>query len=424
MQLVYSLLFTLLVPVLMLRLLWRSRRAPAYRRRLAERLGYFSLPADSRPTLWIHAVSLGETIAARPLIERLLVERPDYRLLVTTTTPTGSEQLQRSFGERVAHVYAPWDTPGAVKRFLLRARPDALVLIETELWPNMLKYAYAGGCRILLANARLSARSAAGYARFPKTTGRMLNKLHWIAAQTAADADRFMQLGMDPARVAVSGSIKFDIEVNDELRQRCAEMRRNWLLDTRPAIIFASTHKGEDEIALNAFAALRVSYPELLLLLVPRHPERFDQVHALCIEAQWSVERRSEARDPSPQTDILLVDTLGELMLLYGLVDAAVIGGSFIPHGGHNPLEAAVWGKPLLCGESTFNFAELTQRLAEEGALVQLRTASELTAELQLILADDDERRRRGAAALRVIEANRGAINALESALQALLAAP
>ncbi|MFK7829775.1 MAG: lipid IV(A) 3-deoxy-D-manno-octulosonic acid transferase [Congregibacter sp.] len=426
MRLLYSLLFTLLVPILMLRMLWRSRLAPAYRRRLWERLGYVTLPVDSRPTLWIHAVSLGETIAAKPLIERLLLQRPDYRLLITTTTPTGSEQVQQLFGDRVVHVYAPWDAPFAVKRFLRQARPDVLVLMETELWPNMLHYSAVGGCRIMLANARLSARSAAGYARFPATVRRMLNQLHWVAAQSAADADRFLQLGTDPGRIAVSGSIKFDSELDEATREEALSLRSDWQLDFRPSFIMASTHRGEDEVALAAFVVLRERFPDLLLVLVPRHPERFEQVYALIYAAGWSVERRSSDLPVSSQTDVLLVDTLGELSLFYGLVDVAVIGGSFIAHGGHNALEAAVWSKPMLCGESMFNFAQLTQHLLDAGALVQLQNspdvALQLAAQLSQLLENPGERERRGRAAMRVIEANRGALDALFTALDPLLA--
>ncbi len=326
----YSVLFILLLPLIVLRMLLRSRRAPDYRRRLGERLAYFTLPDDSRPLIWIHAVSLGETLAARPLIERLLDECPDRRILVTTTTPTGSAQVKRLFGDRVLHVYAPWDTPGAVKRFLRRVRPELLVLIETELWPNMLHYSREAGCRIVLANARLSERSAAGYARFAGSTRAMLAALNHIAAQSEADAQRFIDLGMDPDRVAVSGSIKFDVRLDENLRAQAAELRGRWQLAERPVCLVASTHRGEDEVALEALSILQNQMPDVLLLLAPRHPERFEEVYNLCVSRGLAVCRRSAGEDPGSKTQLVLIDTLGELLMLFGLAQVAVIGGSFV----------------------------------------------------------------------------------------------
>ena len=421
MRLVYSALFILLLPLVVLRLLLRSRRAPAYRRRLLERLGWFALPEDPRPLLWVHAVSLGETLAARPLLERMLEELPQYRLLVTTTTPTGSAQVRRLFGDRVLHVYAPWDTPGSVLRFLRRTRPTLLVLMETELWPNTLHYCQRQGCRVLLANARLSARSAAGYARFPRSTRDMLAAIDRIAAQGSADAERFRQLGMDPERIEVSGSIKFDVQMSEELRDEAAGLRDAWGLDQRLVLVFASTHAGEDEIALQVFTQLRETCPNALLLLVPRHPERFESVFALCGQSGWRVLRRSADAAVDAQTDVLLVDSLGELLLFYGIADLAVIGGSFIDKGGHNPLEASAWGVPVLCGPSMFNFSEVAARLQAVDALEQVADARALAAALQRLGQDPDERQRRGAAAREVMAANRGALAALFTAVERLL---
>lgn len=423
MRLVYSGLFTLLLPLIVLRLLLRSRRAPAYRQRLGERLGFFSLPDDTRPLLWVHAVSLGETLAARPLIEGMLDALPQYRLLVTTTTPTGSAQVRQLFGDRVLHVYAPWDTPGAVRRFLRRSRPVLLVLMETELWPNMLHYCRCAGCRVLLANARLSERSAAGYARLPKTTRAMLAAIDWLAAQGAADAERFARLGMDPARMAVSGSIKFDVQLSDELRSQAAALQRAWALEQRLVLVFASTHAGEDEIALQAFARLREVCSNALLLLVPRHPERFGSVHALCERSGWRVQQRSGGKAVDANTDVLLVDTLGELLLLYGIADIAVIGGSFVDNGGHNPLEASAWGVPVLCGPSMFNFSEVAARLQATDAMQRVENPEALALALRRLGKDVEERQRRGAAALEVMAANRGALAALFAAVEALLLA-
>lgn len=421
MRLLYSAIFTLLMPVIMLRMLWRSIKAPAYRRRLGERLGFVSLPSPARPLIWVHAVSLGETIAAKPLVERLIELYPEHRILVTTTTPTGSAQVHALFGDRVAHVYAPWDTPGAVKRFLHRCAPSLLIIMETELWPNMLHYSHRSGCRVLLANARLSARSAAGYARFPRTMRDMLRNLDWVAAQSAADAERFRGLGADPSRLEVSGSIKFDIEVSAAMRVQAMELRMIWGLSERSTILAASTHEGEEALVLEAFSIVREQHPDALLLLAPRHPERFASVQALCEAQCGSVQLRSERQAPSPDTPIMLIDTLGELLQLFGVADVAVIGGSFIARGGHNPLEAAVWSKPILSGKSTFNFAAICKTLVSAEALKLCGDGEALAAELMLLLADGDECRRRGRAAAEVVEANRGALDALARAASRLL---
>jgi 3-deoxy-D-manno-octulosonic-acid transferase len=413
----YSVLLVLLLPVIVVRMLLRSRRAPQYRRRLRERLGFIRLADDPRPLLWIHAVSLGETLAARPLIERLLSEGGERRILVTTTTPTGSEQVRRLFGDRVEHVYAPWDTPGAVRRFFERTRPQLLVLMETELWPNMLHFARRTGCRVILANARLSERSAAGYARFPGTTHTMLDALDYIAAQSAADAERFIGLGMNPGRVEVSGSIKFDVQLDETLRSQAAELRSRWQLSDRPVFLVASTHRGEDEVALDALSILQVQRPDTLMLLAPRHPERFNEVAALCSSAGVNVCRRSSGAAPDAGTQVLLIDTLGELLMLFGLANVAVIGGSFVPRGGHNPLEAAVWGMPVLCGPSMFNFSDVTERLLAAGALEQVKDSSALAGALAGLLSDPMETKRRGSVALEVMRQSRGALDALVAAI-------
>lgn len=441
----YSVLFCLLLPLMIARLLWRSRRAPAYRERLAERLGFFRLPddparnapaaagpggvgapgiADCRPLLWIHAVSLGETLAARPLIERLLREIPGYRLLVTTTTPTGSEQVRRLFRDRVLHVYAPWDTPGAVARFLRRTRPCLLILMETELWPNMLRGCARHDCAVILANARLSARSATGYGRFPRLTGDMLASLRRVVAQSDADAARFAELGMATERLVVGGSIKFDVRVSEALRSEASRLLAQWNLEARPVALAASTHRGEDGIVLDALQRLHEHDERALLLLAPRHPERFDEVYDLCTAAGLRVQRRSAGEALAGDTQVLLVDTLGELLMLFGLADVAFIGGSFVPNGGHNPLEAAVWGIPVLTGPSMFNFADVTQRLVAAGALEQVSAAGDLAAALRALLDDHAEARRRGAAALKTLEENRGALDVLVAEVRSVLREP
>lgn len=424
MRSLYSALFILLLPFVVLRMLWRSRRAPAYRERLAERLGYFTPPADNRPLLWVHAVSLGETLAARPLIERLLDEMPHYQLAVTTTTPTGSAQVRRLFGDRVFHVYAPWDSPGCVRRSLARLKPAVLVLMETELWPNMLAQCARRGCRVLLANARLSQKSADGYARFPGLSAAMMRQLDRIAAQAEADRERFVALGAPAERVSVCGSIKFDLELSAELRGAAAALADEWQLGDREVMLAASTHEPEEALVLDAWERRLAGRPGGLLLLAPRHPERFDEVFALCTGRGLRVLRRSAGAVPDRETQVLLLDTLGEVLLFSGLAQVAVIGGSFIDRGGHNPLEAAAWGVPVLTGPSMFNFATITRELEAASALERCADAAALAQSLDALLDDPGERSRRGNAAQAVVERNRGAGEALFSLVQELAAAP
>lgn len=425
MRQLYSLLFTLMLPLIILRMLWRSRRAPAYRRRLGERLGFFPAPAPGRPTIWVHAVSVGETLAAAPLIEDLLQRYPDHRVVVTTTTPTGSERVQALFGERVLHVYAPWDTPAAVRRFLARVRPALLLLMETELWPNMLHYSARGGARILLANARLSQRSAAGYARAGGLTRQMLARLDCVACQASEDGERFVALGLPRTRLQVTGSIKFDLELDAQLRQRAATLRQQLGSAQRPVIVAASTHAGEDEQVLAAFAAVRERFDNALLVLVPRHPERFQAVADLCRQAGWQVARRSRSSGPLPAGDaVLLGDTMGELLLLLSAAQVAMIGGSLVAHGGHNMLEAAAWGVPVVTGPHVFNFAEISELLEAAGAMVRVQEAGELGACLLALLADPQRRRQMGEAGQGVVASNRGARERLLALVAAHLAPP
>lgn len=421
MRYLYSALFYLLLPVILLRMLLRSRQAPAYRRRLAERFGIFPAPvvAPQQPVICVHAVSVGETLAAAPLIESLLRDYPDHRIAVTTTTPTGSDRVSALFGDRVFHVYSPWDMPGAVKRFLQRVRPELLVIMETELWPNLLHYCHDRGCRVVLANARLSERSARGYGRFGGLTRGMLQQLSVVACQSRPDGDRFLSLGLAPERLTVTGSIKFDLELDDELRARAGALREEI---GRPVILASSTHPGEDEIILSAFGAVREQIPNALCLLVPRHPERFDSVYELCVADGWQVQRRSISAAISPDADILLGDTMGELRLLSGVASVAVIGGSFIEHGGQNVLEAAAWGVPVVAGPHMFNFTEISALLLDAGAMEQLQQPAQLPGSLLRILQDAQLRQRMGSAGERVVAENRGALARLQEIVSRELA--
>ncbi len=420
MRYLYSALFYLLLPVLLLRLLWRSRRAPDYRRRLGERFGRFQAPPPATgPVIWVHAVSVGETLAAAPLVRALLQRHPAGRVVVTTTTPTGSARVQALFGASVFHVYLPWDLPGAVRRFLARLQPDLLILLETELWPNLLHDTHGSGCRILLANARMSERSARGYGRFAGFTREVLGKLDALACQAREDAARLVELGAAPVRVSVTGSLKFDIDIDAAQRESAQRLRA--ALD-RPVLLGASTHAGEESLLLDAFAAAREHQPALLLLLVPRHPERFDEVYRLCRERGWQVARRSSGEPLPADCAVLLGDTMGELRLFCGVATVCVVGGSFIPHGGQNPLEAAAWGVPLLCGPQMYNFSEITRLLTGAGAMRQLPGSPQLTPALLEVLGDAGLRAQMGSAGQAVVERNRGALAQVLALVDDLLA--
>ncbi|MBB2493741.1 lipid IV(A) 3-deoxy-D-manno-octulosonic acid transferase [Aquipseudomonas ullengensis] len=416
----YTLILHLVLPVIFLRLLWRAWQAPAYGRRIGERFA-FGLPAFKPGGIWVHAVSLGESIAAAPLIRELLARYPHLPITVTSMTPTGSERIQALFGDRIQHCYLPYDLPWACARFFERLQPQLAVIMETELWPNHIHQCARHGVPVVLANARLSERSARGYARFAKLTAPMLGELSLIAVQTETEAERFRQLGARPGCVEVTGSIKFDLSVDPELLQRAALLREEWQATQRPVWIAASTHAGEDEVILAAHRQLLVQQPQALLILVPRHPERFDAVAELCRKEGFATVRRSSAQAVDAQTTVLVGDTLGELLFLYALADLAFVGGSLVANGGHNLLEPAALGKPLLSGPHLFNFLEISALLREAGDLREVHDSDELFAALQQLFAEPDLARRMAEGGLGVLRANQGALARLLAGLQRLL---
>jgi 3-deoxy-D-manno-octulosonic-acid transferase len=407
-----------ILPLALLRLYWRGRRDPDHRQRWRERLGFVS-PLPRPGCLWIHAVSVGETRAALPLIRALLSRYPELPLLVTTTTLTGSRQVREALGDRVYHVYAPYDLPGAVARFLRQTRPRLAVIMETELWPNLLRQCAIAGIPVLIANARLSERSARGYAWIRRLTASMLRDITLIAAQAEADAERFRVLGAP--RVEVAGNLKYDLTLPDDLPERGRQLRRELLGDGRPVWIAASTHAGEDETILDAFARLRTHRPELLLFLVPRHPERFDGVADLCRQRGFRLVRRSEERPCLPDTAVFLGDSMGELLLFYAAADLALVGGSLVPTGGHNVLEPALLGLPVLFGPHMFNFTEAGERLLDAEAAWRVADAATLAATLDRLLADPALRQQAGQRGRAVVERHRGALKALLDSIATLL---
>ncbi|MDO3387879.1 lipid IV(A) 3-deoxy-D-manno-octulosonic acid transferase [Gilvimarinus sp. SDUM040013] len=424
MRLLYTVIYYLAVPVVMLRQIWRARRDRRHIERLPERFGFIGPITGQQTRIWLHTVSVGEFLGALPLIHQLLA-RPNTELIVTCMTLTGSERIRASLGDRVHHFYMPYDLPGAIRRFIKTAEPDLLVIMETELWPNTLAECHARGVATLLINARLSERSAKGYARLPRLTTAMLSRLGGAAIQQQMDAERFVQLGLDREKVQVTGNIKFDVELTQSMREQALSLQEQWTLGgQRKVWLVASTHPGEDEIVLDTLARLRkrgIASGQLLLVLVPRHPERFDQVAQMARRAGFEIERRTSGTAPGIATDVLLGDTMGELQLMYGASDFVFMGGSLAPVGGHNFIEAALWAKPLLSGPHLFNFSGVSAMLREAEALRVVEGAESLTAELVGLIGDDTRAQSMGAAALNVAEANRGALDKTLKMIESLV---
>lgn len=409
MRYLYTLLFYAALPFLLLRMLWQSRKLKGYRYRLLERFGYIAALNANKQSFWLHAVSVGEVITAIPLIKALLEGYPQYTLVVTTTTPTGSEQVYNTFGNRIHHVYFLYDLPGPVNRFLNRIHPQLAIIMETELWPNILYYSHQKRIPILLANARLSERSMHNYQRIAQITRKMLSQITCVAAQSNLDGKRFLQLGLDANRLLITGNIKFDLHLPESLIDAGKSLRRNWGL--RPTLIAASTHEGEEIIILEAFHQLRHQFQDALLILVPRHPNRFDKVARLCEAAGFSIAKRSLHKTPYSYTDILLGDSMGELRLLYAASDVAFVGGSLVSIGGHNLIEPAAVRLPIISGPNLQNFIIISDLLKTANALIIVSDSKNLFTEVAQLFNNPQERKNIGERAYQVSTANRGALN-------------
>jgi len=418
----YTALFYLGLPLVAIRLWLRSRKAPAYAKRIGERFSY-GMPRLQPGGIWVHAVSVGESIAAAPMIRALLQRYPQLPITVTCMTPTGSERIQALFaGEpRIQHCYLPYDLPCAAARFLDHAKPKLAVIMETELWPNHIHQCAKRGIPVALANGRLSERSARGYGRFSKLTAPMLAEMSFFAVQTEAEAQRFRDLGARPQTVEVTGSIKFDLTIDPQLLQRAHELRGQWQALERPVWIAASTHEGEDEVVLDAHRRLLANYPNALLILVPRHPERFNSVFELCQREGFATVRRSTGANVEADTSVLLGDTMGELLFLYALADSTFVGGSLVPNGGHNLLEPAALAKPVLSGPHLFNFLDIAAQLREAGALAEVDDAEGLAVEVQRLFELPRDAQRMAEAGLAVMRRNQGALQRLLDGLGRLI---
>lgn len=410
----YTFLFHLGLPLIAVRLWLRARKAPAYRQRIGERFAV-GLPTMQRGGIWVHAVSVGESIAAAPMIRALLKQYPDLPITVTCMTPTGSERIKAMFADesRIQHCYLPYDLPWAAGRFLDHVQPRLGIIMETELWPNHIHQCAKRRIPVMLANARLSERSARGYGRFARLTRPMLAEMSGFEVQTETEAQRFLELGARPECVTVTGSIKFDLSIDPQLPVAASRLREEWLATERPVWIAASTHAGEDESVLAAHRQVLSSHPDALLILVPRHPERFNSVNDLCQQQGFATVRRSTAQPVVPATSVLLGDTMGELLFLYALADVAFVGGSLVPNGGHNLLEPAALDKPVLSGPHLFNFLEIAAMLRSAGALEEVSDAAALATAVQRLIDQPAAAKAMADAGLGVMKANQGALQRL-----------
>ena len=408
---IYTLLWWFALPLLPLRLWWRGRREPSYRAHVGERFGRYAGAARvaGGDVLWIHAVSVGETRAVAPLIERLARERPRRTILLTHMTATGRETGYALFGNRVVQAWLPYDIPFAVRRFLAHFRPRAGLLVETELWPNLTAAAARAGIPLLLVNARLSERSARGYARIAALSRPLLGALAGIAAQTPDDGERLRALGA--REVVVTGNLKFDVDVPPDMRARGRALRARFGTD-RPVIVLASTREGEEALLFDALA--RATLPaRALVVVVPRHPQRFDAVAALARERGFACARRSAEGPIAEDVRVVLGDSMGEMFAYYAASDVAFVGGSLLPLGGQNLIEPIAAGVPTLIGPHTFNFAQASEAAEAAGAALRVRDADELFAVAARLLADETARAHMRRSCDAFLAAHRGAIDRL-----------
>ena len=421
MRALYTLTMYLVTPVILYRLAARGLRLRGYFSRWLERFGYFT-PPSTPGAIWVHAVSVGEVNAAAPLVDALRLRYGARPLVVTTVTPTGSDRVRQLWGDQVFHVYLPYDLPAAVCRFLDRVRPAVAVIMETEIWPNLYFECDRRGTPIVLANARLSEKSLRGYGPAKPLASEAAQRVRMIAAQSQADAERFRSLGVKPDRMEVVGNLKFDMRLPEGIVEEAAERRRHWGAE-RPVWIAASTHEGEEWPVIEAHARILRRFPDALLLVAPRHPERFKPMAQLCRGHGFATATRSEQQLPGVGIQCFIVDTLGELVAFLACADVAFVAGSLDPIGGHNVLEPAALGVPVLVGPNTFNFTEVTDLLLDRGAALRIQDAPSLAATVQQLLADPRERQRMGDAARTTVANARGAVHRTLAHIEAVVGA-
>ncbi|HAT6361634.1 TPA: 3-deoxy-D-manno-octulosonic acid transferase [Legionella pneumophila] len=406
MRFVYSFLMYLLTPYLFFRLWWKGRKLPAYRQRIAERF-CLGLQEYAPVDVWVHAVSLGEVIAATPLIDAMLDKR--WSVLVTTMTPTGSERVKSRFGHKVAHQYLPYDLPWVLKRFFKKTRPRVGIIMETELWPNLINQAHASGVSLFLANGRLSDRSLQGYLKLKYLFKPVLNQFSGILTQSNEDAERFIALGANAALVHVLGNMKFDLQINSVDSKKYRELKSHWGED-RVTVIAASTHDNEESQILSQLPRLQEAIPGVVLLIAPRHPERFQTVYQLSVQAGFNTGCRSNLDTVSRENEVVILDSLGELLGFYQISDFAFVGGSLVPVGGHNVLEPIAMNVPVLSGNQVHNFKTICRELKEAQAILLVNHVNELVDAIIKLYQDKESQSTMVTNASSVLESNKGSV--------------
>lgn len=408
MRYLYTFFLYLLSPLFILRLYWKGRRLPAYRQRILERFSLGNGVVKTRVDVWLHAVSLGEVVAATPLIDALLAKK--LRVLVTTMTPTGSQQVTKRFGQQVEHQYVPYDFPQVVRRFFNNTNPRLGIIMETELWPNLIYQAKQIKMPLVLVNARLSDHSFKSYEKAKFMFKPVLNQFTAIFAQSEEDARRFVNLGAADDLVQVLGNIKFDLQMQISASKDCDQLKNQWGKE-RTVFIAASTHNDEEKQILSRFSKLKVAIPNLILLIVPRHPERFDEVFQLSETQGFITGRRSQSSSINANTEVIVVDSMGELLSFYQTSDYAFVGGSLVPIGGHNVLEPIAVQVPVFCGPYMNNSKAICRDLCAAEAMIMVENADELIAAIGVMHGNKAKRQQQIANASKVLAANKGTVD-------------
>lgn len=408
----YTCLLYLIQPLVLLKMYKRSLKQPAYRQRLSERYAFYGKQLPPQPQgIHIHAASVGEVMAVIPLVKKIQANYPDLAITFTTVTPTGSERVQKAFGNTVSHFYLPYDLPCALKRFLNFVQPKAVVVVESELWPNFIHQLKQRNIPLIVANARLSARSAKRYAKFGKIAQTLFENIHLILAQDKVTVERYLSLGINPSKLVNTGNLKYDLEISEQQYALVKQTAQDLQIRHRPVWIAASTHEGEEKIILDAHQQLLAQNPDLLLILVPRHPERFGIAENLLQKMAMAYVKRSENQVVGRDISVLLGDTMGEMMVLYGLAQIAFVGGSLVKHGGHNPLEPIAFKLPVISGHYTFNFPEVFSKLREVAGVVEIDSDSTaLSQSVQALFNDPEKCNQISQAGFSVLKENQGAL--------------
>jgi 3-deoxy-D-manno-octulosonic-acid transferase len=419
MRYIYTVLFYLLTPLILLRLYWRGFKAPEYRKRWKERLAVYNKKYPGN-VIWIHAVSVGESVAVFPLIKLLQQGYPTDNFLVTTTTPTGSARVKDGLAASVSHVYLPYDLPIVIKRFLTIFRPKIAIIMEKEIWPNLYYQCNQNNIPLTIINARLSAKSAKAYKKIPGLVIPALENVSFIATQTEEDKKRFIEIGAKADYIEVTGNLKFDVKINEELIQQAKSIKAQLFKD-RFIWIIASTHQGEEIIFYELYLLLKKRIPELLLLVVPRHPERFKEVKQLAEKMQLKACMRSSKKLIKTDTDVYVADTMGELTLLYGAADISFVGGSLVPVGGHNILEPAAMNIPIIFGPHMFNSKEIAKDVVSLGAAIECMDKEEIMENVIRMYENQKERKTMVLAMSQFLKNNQGATETTEKLISRLL---